>query len=290
MVKIESVTGKYAHVVVQGVEYRIYYEESGRGIPLVCQHTAGSEGRQYRHFTSDKQITSKYRVIVPDLPFHGKSLPPESEEWWKKEYKLTKSFFLDFHTEFCRALELERPVYIGCSMGGFLAPDLALERPNVYRAVIGLEASLGYGPRVLISHNWLNMWYHPRVGNDVKSACMWGMCSPTSPEKYRRETCYVYSQGAPPVFKGDLHYYFSEHDMTDGKTAKKIDTSKVAVYLLTGEYDTSCTPEDTRKLADQIEGVKFTVMKGLGHFSITEDFEKLKQYLMPVLDEIATRA
>ena len=87
MARIEPVTGKYVYVEVEGVEYRIYFEENGEGIPLVCQHTAGSDNRQYRHLLNDPEVTSQYRVIAVDLPYHGKSLPPESIEWWKLRKK-----------------------------------------------------------------------------------------------------------------------------------------------------------------------------------------------------------
>ena len=41
-VKIEPIIGKYMYLTVKGIEYRIYYEEAGQGIPLVLGHTAGS--------------------------------------------------------------------------------------------------------------------------------------------------------------------------------------------------------------------------------------------------------
>ncbi len=85
MARIEPVTGKYIYVEVQGVEFRVYFEENGKGIPLVCQHTAASDARQWRYLLNDREITSLYRVIAMDLPYHGKSLPPESVEWWKEE-------------------------------------------------------------------------------------------------------------------------------------------------------------------------------------------------------------
>ena len=97
MAKFEAAIGRYVWLEIQGVEYRVYFEEAGHGIPLICQHTAGSDGKQWRHFLTDPDITSRFRVIVPDLPYHGKSLPPESQEWWAQEYRLTKSFFIDFH-------------------------------------------------------------------------------------------------------------------------------------------------------------------------------------------------
>src|SRR3989304_19264 len=104
--RFDRIRGNYVYIVVQDVEYRVYFEENGRGTPLLCQHSAGTDGQQWRHILNDNDITSRYRVIVPDLPYHGRSLPPESVEYWKEEYKLTKSFFVDFIVEFCHALGL----------------------------------------------------------------------------------------------------------------------------------------------------------------------------------------
>ena len=286
MAIFEPVAGRYVYLEVQGVEYRVYFEENGQGIPLVCQHTAGADGRQWRHLLNDEEITASHRVIVPDLPYHGKSLPPETIEWWKKEYRLTKDFFLDFHLQFCTALELDSPLYIGCSMGGHLAVDLAIERADLYRAVIGIEAGMG-NKRVLAEamQPWIDLYNHPQINDEYKAACMWGMTAPTIPEKYRREIAWEYSQNAPPVFKGDLYYYVIDHDLTDG-AAQQIDTSRVPVYLLTGEYDPVTSPKHTQRLAQQISGAQFTEMKGLGHFAICEDYETFRKYLIPVLNDI----
>ncbi len=287
MGRFEPVAGKYVYLEVQGVEYRVYFEENGQGIPLVCQHTAGTDGRQWRHIINDEEITARYKVIVPDLPYHGKSLPPESVEWWKEEYKLTRDFFLDFHVQFCDALKLERPVYIGSSMGGHLALDLALERPHLYRAVVGVQAGLGCGRVVMEAMKpWMESLHHPRISDDYKAACMLGLAAPASPEKYRREISWEYGQNAPPVFKGDMYYFIIDHDLTDGM-ARQIDTSRVSVYLLTGEYDPITSPKHTQRLAQQIRGAQFTEMKGLGHFAVCENYEVFKKYLMPVLNDIA---
>jgi pimeloyl-ACP methyl ester carboxylesterase len=278
MARLEAITGRYCYLTVQGVEYRVYFEENGAGIPLLCQHTAGGDGRQWRHLLNDREVTSKYRVIVPDLPYHGKSLPPESVEWWKVEYKLTKSFFIAFLTEFSRTLGLDRPVFIGCSMGGNLALDLALDCPEEYRAVIGLEGA-EYTPGLYIT--WFN---HPRISGEFKLANLYESTAPAGPENSRREIGWVYSQSAPPVFRGDLYYYSVEHNTT-GQLGK-VDTSRTAVYLLCGEYDFASTPEMCQQAASQIKGAKYTRMEGLGHFPVAENYPLFKKYLMPVLDEV----
>jgi pimeloyl-ACP methyl ester carboxylesterase len=277
--RFDCIRGDYVYIEVQKVEYRIYFEENGSGIPLLCLHTAGTDGQQWRHVLNDGDITSRYRVIVPDLPYHGKSLPPESVEWWKEEYRLTKSFFRDFILEFSHALGLERPVFLGGCMGGCLGLYLALEHPNKFKAVVGLEC-------VLCSEETsLDFWDHPRISNNFKAAATWSLMAPGSPEKYRRETVWKFSQSAPSVMKGDFHYFFKDHNLT-GQT-QNIDTSRIPIYLLTGEYDAVVSPEDTRRLADQIKGARFIEMKGLGHLSLCENPEVLKRYLMPILKDIA---
>ena len=65
---------------IDGVDYRIFFEEAGAGIPLLCLHTAGADSRQYRHLLNDRAVTNRYRVIAFDLPYHGRSNPPDG--WW----------------------------------------------------------------------------------------------------------------------------------------------------------------------------------------------------------------
>ncbi len=281
MARSESVRGSYRYIAVQKTGYRVYYEENGHGIPLVCLHTAGTDGQQWRHVLNDSDIISKYRVIAPDLPFHGKSLPPESLQWWKEEYRLTLSFLIGFVVEFSRALGLERPVFLGACMSGCLAPYLALEHPDKFRAVIGLEAEMA-GAEVP-----LDFWDHPRISNSFKAASTWSLMAPQSPEQYRRESVWKFSQGAPAVMKGDFYYYYKDHNLT-GK-AQKIDTSLTPVFLLTGEYDAVVSPEETRRLAGQINGAKFIRMEKLGHLSVSENPPVLKKYLLPILEELSSK-
>jgi pimeloyl-ACP methyl ester carboxylesterase len=278
MARFDAATGRYVHLDIAGIEYRVYFEENGDGIPLLLQHTAGADARQWRHVLEDSQLARRFRMIAYDLPYHGKSLPPTGIEWWKQEYRLTKDFLMRVPVTLSQALELERPAYMGSSIGGHLALDMALHHPDEFRAVIGLEAAAA------TPGGYLEIWNHPRVSSAFKASVMYGLMSPTAPEASRRETAWGYSQGAPPVFKGDLYYHDVDHAM--GETARQIDTSKLAVYLLTGEYDWSTPPALSQAVADQIPGALYQTMEGLGHFPMSEDPEQFLRYLRPVLEQI----
>ena len=278
MPRFDSAIGRYLHLIVDGVDYRVYFEEAGEGIPLLLQHTAGADGRQWRHLLEDIEFQRHFRMIAYDLPYHGKSVPPEGIEWWRQEYRLTKAFLLEFVTALARALELDRPVYMGSSIGGNLATDLALHCPGQFRALIGLEAA------VLTPGGHSDRWYHPRLSNDFKASVMYGLTSPTSPESRRRETAWVYSQGAPPVFKGDLFYYSVDHDLRE--TAEQIDTSVSPLWVLNGEYDWASSPDMGEELARRVKGLSYRTMEGLGHFPMSENPARFREYIAPVLEEV----
>lgn len=285
MTRKSMIKAGYLYLTIEGHEYRTYVEESGEGIPVLLVHTAGTDGRQYRHLLEDADLTSRFRFIAPDLPYHGKSLPPTSKEWWKEEYTLTLDFLFEFMDALQSAFDLDRPVYMGCSMGGHLAIDLAIGQPEKYRAVIGLEAGLNTtssAPKEL-----RDLFKRPTLSNETKSAVMYTFMAPNSPEALKRETSFIYGQGSHRVFSGDLEYYGGEHNVAE--TARTIDTNQVAVYLLGGEYDWSGTPTIVEALHKEIDGSHYTLMKNLGHFPMAENPELFKEYLLPVLDDIAAR-
>lgn len=275
----EKAVGRYLHVDLGGVDHRVYVEEAGRGVPVLLQHTAGADGRQWRHLLDHDTLTERYRFIAYDLPFHGKSIPPTSLKWWTQEYQLTREFLMSVPLAVSAALELDRPIYMGCSIGGHLAVDLAYYHPGKFRAVIGLEAAMKQEPEVDVS-----LLYHPRVSNEYKATAMYGLTSPTAPEAFRRETAFVYSQGAPPTFSGDLYYWQIDHDLRG--LASQIETSRCEVHLLTGEYDWATPVPLSQQLAEEIPSATFQVMSGLGHFPMSEDPERFVSYVEPVLDAI----
>ena len=278
--QIEPIVGRYIHLRLDGRACRIYFEETGKGIPLLCLHTAGSDTRQYRHLMVDPAVTEHYRVLAFDLPWHGKSTPPPG--WHEEEYRLTIEAYLEATMGFCRALELKRPVVMGCSMGGRIVIPLAAEYGKELRAVIGLEA--GYQVQPWFDNTWL---HHPDVhGGEICAARVSGLMAPQSPEETRWETLWGYMQSGPGVFKGDLYFYFQRAESDFLKYMARIDTKACPVYLLAGEYDYSCTPEDTQRTGAYIPGSEVMIMKEMGHFPMSENPVAFRRYLLPVLEKI----
>ena len=277
----DPIVGRYVRLSLQGREHRIYFEEAGKGLPLLCLHTAGADGRQFRHMMTDGAITDHFRVLSFDLPWHGKSTPPDG--WHEEEYRLTTDGYIDTIRTFCAALELERPVVLGCSIGGRIILSLAIRYAKEFRALIGMEAAAYQTP--WYDRDWLN---RPNVhGGEVCAGLVSGLIAPQSPDSTRWETLWHYMQGGPGVFKGDLYFYRVDSDLRQAVAA--INIRDCPLYLMTGEYDFSCTPADTAATAAKIPGAEMTVMKEVGHFPMSENPRQFRTYILPILDQIRAR-
>ena len=53
----EPIVGRYMHLDLFGRKHRLYVEQAGEGTPLLCLHTAGADGRQYRALMNDERVT-----------------------------------------------------------------------------------------------------------------------------------------------------------------------------------------------------------------------------------------
>ena len=276
----EVVRGGYVWVELEGRPNRIYYEEAGAGRDLLCLHTAGSDSRQFYKLLNDVGLGAEWRMVAFDLPWHGKSLPPEGAPIG--EWDLTTERYVAAIEAVIAALGLRRPVLLGSSMAGQICLEMALRCGERLGGVIACEASERIVGREV---PWTR---HPHV-NESTFVPEWvhGLMAPQSPPERAREVWWEYSQGGYGVFWGDIRFYGKEWDARE--RVGRIDTKKCPVIMLTGEYDYSCTPEISRATAAKIPGAEFEVMRGMGHFPMAENPELFLEYLRPALARLRAR-
>jgi pimeloyl-ACP methyl ester carboxylesterase len=106
-----------------GDTYQVFFPENGDGIPLLGQPTAGCHNHQWRNRLRDPEVTRNFR--------RGGSSNMTSPA----------DFFTEFIANFAGALELDRPVFMGSSMGGVVCLYPARDHPEQFRALIALEAA-----------------------------------------------------------------------------------------------------------------------------------------------------
>src|SRR3954453_777004 len=155
MSDFEPIIGRYLSVDIDGAPHRVHVEEAGRGMPLLCLHTAGADSRQYRHVLNDAEITGRFRVIAFDLPYHGRSTPADG--WWLKKYRLTTQSYLAMIRAVWLKLGLKKPVVMGCSMGGAIVLKVAADYQEELTGIVGLESS-AYAPG-----RYNELLHHPAI-------------------------------------------------------------------------------------------------------------------------------
>ena len=172
-------------------------------------------------------------------------------------------------------------VVMGCSIeGGSCSSSRSSTRASC-GALIGLQSG-AYVERYYDA-SWLD---HPEVYADAPAARWPTGHVAAQPGEGALGDGVALRAGWPGVFTGDLFFYQVDGDIRDRIGA--IDTSACPLYLLTGEYDYSASPRDTEAVVARVKGARMTVMKGLGHFPMSENPEAFLGYLRPVLKEIRT--
>lgn len=271
---VPAVSGRYVPVVANRVAYPVYYEAAGSGRDLLCLHTAGADARQFHGLMADERITSGHRLVAFDLPWHGRSLPPDGGI--AGSWRLNTDLYVELIMGFIDAAKLERPTVLGASMSGEICLELALRHPERFRAIVACEASEKIDRR---QTHWAA---HPRV-NQAFFVPEWirALAAPQSPAEHVDRIAWHYAQGGPAIFFGDIAFYSGDWDMRD--RVHRIDTKRVPLFMLTGEFDYSCTVEHSQSTAAKIPGARFQAMAGIGHFPFAENPERFAEYLLPIL-------
>lgn len=266
-----------------GAQAVLHWLEAGRGTPVLFLHTAGADARQFFHQVADTGLQSGHRLLAFDMPWHGLSSGEDDRET-TADYRLTEAAYLGWVSAFIETVAGEPVILVGCSMGASIAMAMAAHRPDLLRGVIALEAPLRSPGRKS------DLLTDARIANGLHNpAYVRAMLGPACPQRQRDEACAIYAQGRPGVYMGDLHYYSEEYD--GAALAPAIRDGGVNIELLTGSYDYSASPDNTRGLARLLDPaqVTFHEMEGLGHFPMIEDPARFRDHFLPALARLDAR-
>ena len=172
------------------------------------------------------------------MPWHGKSSPPAG--WHNEEYQLTSAQYTTMILEIMTALELDRPILIGCSIGGRIALHLALEHPEAFprhHRLAGRRACRSL-LRSELPAPARRAW---RRSLPAPSSPAWS--GPMRPTRSAGRRCGITCRAAPASSRAIC--ISTSSTATSAAASPQIDTRRCPLFLLSGEYDYSCTPEET---------------------------------------------
>jgi valacyclovir hydrolase len=212
-------------------ETTIYYDEIGRGEPLLMLHGMMESGRT--HARTASILSSYYRVIVPDLRGYGRS------------NTVHRRFPPDFYDRdaadmaaLLRHLGITNARIFGVADGGEVALLLALDHPDLVRAVVALSVTGAFPPGLLDILPRIGSWVTDHDTEDVRRR------SEVLREYGLEETQAMYASWKEAV----RAIFAAGGDISLARAA----TITCPVLIVNGAEDRLNTPQMSQALADAI--------------------------------------
>ncbi len=246
------------------------HQATVEGPPTVlCIHTAGQSGVQWRHVAS-ALAERGYRVLVPDLPGHGRSEPAVTGP-------ITDLVdYGDWLIALLRALDLQRPLVLGCSIGGKLTLELATRPDFPLAGAIAMEAEAAPG-RVNVAglRRELEDVAGPARAERTYLGTLASVGHSVSPAAAHR-IALMHKREDPEISSSDL-IGWGTHDV-----GARLEALTCPLHLVCGLDDPWIDWRAVERLAADINAAdpgraRFTGLPGIGHYPMEEidDFAAL---------------
>ncbi|MGH3518974.1 MAG: alpha/beta fold hydrolase [Haloechinothrix sp.] len=234
-----------------------YVEQAGAGTPVLCLHTAGQSGVQWRHTIGDLAARG-YRVVVPDLPGHGRSEPARGgpvDDLGK---------YAAWCCRLISLLDLDRPYVVGCSIGGKITLDLATRMGDQLAGVVAMAADAGNGKVGLPGlRRELEDVNAPSRADRTYFGTLAVIGTSVPPERAELIAA-MHRREDPLVSTSDL-IGWGTHDVRAG-----LPSITCPVHVVAGADDLWLDPASVRAATALIPQARFTLLDGIGHYPMEE--------------------
>ncbi len=250
-----EIHGRY--LTVEG--HRIFLDEAGSGDrgAILCVHTAGMSSLEWRFFLPYFGGLG-YRVLAPDLPGHGKSLLRQ----WKPIESIHE--YGEILWQLVKALNLSRPVLLGCSIGGDIVLDMGTHHPQDWAAIVCCEAGMR---NQTFPEDFLERGREDAGIPGFHEFTFYrtaALCGRGTPLERVHEIQWLRRRGDPKIMIHDL-LAWNRHDLT-----QMVSRISVPTMLVRGADDSGISQDAVEQTCKAIPGAEFVVLPGAGHFPMTE--------------------
>ncbi len=250
---------------------RIAYREAGAGPPLLLIHGMAGSSATWRAIIP--QLSTKYRVIAPDLLGHGMSAKPRGD------YSL--GAFAVFLRDLLDELGVARATVVGQSLGGGIAMQFVYQHRE-YCERLALIGSGGLGPdlspmlRVLSApgaelvlpvvapQSVLNLGN--KLGSWLTSA---GIQAPRAGQMWQAYSS-LSDPAARQAFLRTLRSVVDHRGQAVSALNKLHLTECLPVVLIWGDNDRIIPVAHAYAAHDALVGSRLEVLEGIGHFPHVE--------------------
>lgn len=250
------------------------YEIKGDGENLVMIHGMGDNLNMWYH--QIPVFSKSFRVITYDVRGFGKTESPEGE--------YSTLVFADDLGELMKALGVRSGYFLGYSMGGRIALELAIKYPELVKALIIANSSFGLIPPSPQSIERRRAMLPLLESGDMKAVAETMTTSAFSPgfrtrnpaefDRYMKVKLQNTPEGQARVLRSMV------------KPSGPSDLSKVKcpVLMIAGDSDANMNLEDSRQAQKAIAGSKLLILH-TGHASAIESPQEFNSAVIEFLIE-----
>lgn len=261
----DEIIGRYVEVRAT----RTYYESIGTGPPFVCVHTAGTDARIYRH-TLPAMAAAGFQAIAVDLPGHGKSFPID----WEPIDDLHE--FGEWVMEFAGTIGLEKPIIMGCSIGGDITIDIASHHSAEIAGGIAFEGA-AYTPTFTGAGTFKDP--HTVSWESISASMAPAVILPEATPDQRAEIAWLHTSTSQRFYASDLVGW--EHQ--DVRDRLGDITAPLMVGLGTGDF--FLPDEIVTATTDVVDTATLVRFENLGHYPMWEDPEQVNAAMLSWLGD-----
>jgi len=240
----------------------------GRPTLLVLHGGPGFDHTYFKPHLS--HLADVFQIVYLDQRGQGRSGRPPRETCTVEQMAADAA-------ELCRVLNIEKPVVLGHSFGGFVALALALDHPHAVSRLILLDSAAHMDLDEALS---ILAERHGAEARAVAEKFFAGDASDTTVADFGRLVfpAYVHPSrinvlmDALPRLSFDPGFcaYWFQHHRSTYDYREQLSTLRVPTLVVVGDYDWITPPSHSRALVAGIAGAELAVIPNAGHQSFAE--------------------
>jgi 3-oxoadipate enol-lactonase len=236
---------------------RIHYLEHGTGVPLVLMHSNGASAHEFQD--NVEGLAKNFRVIAWDMPGHGDSDGLTGH--------MTIGAYSDALNAFLKAIDVDRAIVGGSSVGAVIAADFASRYPGRVRMAVLIE--LASRPESWWAEHWPMVELMFSIPAQTAEAAAKRLVRTPSEKILRRSNIDRHKAGSRAMM--DVMWAGREYDVA-------LALPRIVAPTLLVFGDKSPLIEQAAVLQRSLAAGKLSILRNAGHFpmiDVPEEFNRV---------------
>ena len=254
--------------------YKVFTKNIGKGSPILLLHSYWGNHTLFDNLV--EKLSQKNKVVLIDLPGHGKSGPPLSDYTFDQYALIINEMILSLGIS-------EKISIIGHSMGGYAALAFAAKYPEKISSLVLMHSPLRPADIQSIKQREREAKFLLKGKRDLLlQVTIPSNFAPGNSEKMAKELVALNQSASEVSFDGALGAIHAINNRMDA--IPMLQKTDYPVLIIIGKYDKVYRAEEQLSDAGQIPRAKVLLLEHSGHLGFWEEEELVLEKLVKFLE------